>query len=117
MTHRKGVDLARGHQTTQHLAHLAAGGERGQEQLDIFHAGGNHRLQVNRGQHGDGRNLGGGGAFGNGFLETLAEQLPLSSLAGGRNDWDDAKLLPELGDSAQNGSFGHFSAQSAGEFT
>ena len=113
---RDGVNLARGHQAAQHLAHLAAGGERGQEQLDLFHAGGDHRLQVDGGKHRDGRHLGGGGAFGNGFLETQAQQLPLGRLAGSGDDRNDAKLLPELGDGAQDGAFGHFPAQSAGEF-
>jgi hypothetical protein len=104
------VDLARGYQAAQYLAYLAAGGERGQEQLHIFHAGGNHRLQVNGGKYGDGSHLGGGGAFSYGLLETLAEQLPLSSLTWGGNDRNNAKLLPELGDGAQNGSFSHFPA-------
>jgi hypothetical protein len=67
------MHLTRCNQATQNLAHLAAGGKRGQEQLDIFHTGGNYGLQVDGGQHGDGRHLGGGGPLGNGFLVTLAE--------------------------------------------
>jgi hypothetical protein len=109
------MHLTRGNQATQNLAHLAAGGKRGQEQLDIFHTGGDHGLQVDGCQHGYSRDLRGGGTLGNSFLVTLAEQLPLSSLARGRNDGDNAKLLPKLGDSAQNSGFGHFSSQCAGE--
>ena len=111
MSQRDGVDLARGDQAAQHFTHLAAGGERRQEQLDLFHAGGNHRLQVNRSKHRDGGHLRGGGAFGNGFLEAQAKQLPLRSLAGSGDNRNDAQLLPELGDGAQNGGFGDFPTQ------
>ncbi len=104
--------LAGGYQAAKHLADLAAGGQWGQEQLNLFHARGDHGLQIDGGKHGDGRNLGGGGAFGNGLLEASAEQLPLGWLAGGRNDRDDPQLLPELGNGAQNSAFGHFPAQS-----
>jgi len=94
MPQRDGVDLAGGDQAAQHFTHLAAGGERRQVELDLFHTGGDHCLQVNRGKHRDGGHLRSGGAFCNGFLEAQAEQLPLSSLAGSGDNRNDAKLLP-----------------------
>jgi hypothetical protein len=77
------MHLAGGHQAAKHFAYFAARGERRQEQLDVFHAGRDHGLQVDGGKHRDRRYLRGGCAFGNGFLEALAKQLPLGRLAGG----------------------------------
>ncbi len=45
------------------------------------------------------------------FWKRMAEQLPLGRLAGSGDDRNDAKLLPKLGDGAQNGGFGHFPTQ------
>ena len=42
--------------------------------------------------------------------------MPLGSLAGSGDDWNDAELLPEFGDGAQNSAFCHFPAQRMGEF-
>ena len=69
MAQRDGVHLAGGHQAAEHFAHLAARRQRGQEQLDLFHAGGDHRLQIDGGKHRNGRDLRGGSAFGDGLLE------------------------------------------------
>jgi hypothetical protein len=43
--------LARGYQTAQDFAHLAAGRERSQKHLDLFHAGGDNGLQIDGGKH------------------------------------------------------------------
>jgi hypothetical protein len=115
VAHRDGVHLARGNQAAQHFAHLAARGQRREEQFDLFHAGGDHSLQIDGGEHRDRSDLRGGGAFGNGFLETVAQQLPLGGLSDGGDGGDDAKLLPELGNGAQNGHFSDFAAQGMGE--
>ena len=72
-----GVHLARGHQAAKHFAHLAARGQRSQEHLHLFHAGGNDGLQIDGSKHGDGGDLRSGCAFGNGLLEASAQQLPL----------------------------------------
>ncbi len=49
------------------------------------------------------------------FWKRCAQQLPLGGLAGRRDHGNDAKLLPELGDGAQNGAFGYFPAQRMSE--
>ena len=74
---RDGVHLTGGHQPAKHFAHLAASGQRSQEQLDLFHAGGDDGLQVDGSEHRDRGDLRGGCAFGNGLLEADAQQLPL----------------------------------------
>jgi hypothetical protein len=45
------MNLARGYQTTKDFAHLAAGRERSQKHLDLFHAGGDDSLQIDGGKH------------------------------------------------------------------
>jgi len=57
VAHGDGVHLPRGYQAAQHFAHLAAGGQRSQEHLHLFHAGGDDGLQVDGGEHGDGGDL------------------------------------------------------------
>ena len=111
MAERDGVNLACGDQSAQNFAHLAARGERSKEHLDLFHAGGDHGLQVDGGKHGDRGDLRGGSAFGDGLLEAGAQQLPFGGLPGSGDDRNDAQLLPELGDGAQNGDFSHFAAE------
>lgn len=51
VTQRDGVNLTCGDQSAQHLTHFAACGKRGEEELNFFHAGGDDRLQVDRGEH------------------------------------------------------------------
>jgi hypothetical protein len=111
MAHCDGVDLARRHQTAQHLAHLAASGQRSQEQLNLFHTGGNHGLQIDRSQDRDGCYLRRRRTLGNGLLIALAQKLPFGGLAWRRDDWNDPELLPQLGDGTQHGPFGHFAAE------
>jgi hypothetical protein len=43
--------LARGDQSAENFAHLAAGRERSQKHLNLFHAGGDNCLQVDGGKH------------------------------------------------------------------
>ena len=111
MAERNGVDLASGDQAAQNFTDLAACCERGQEHLHFFHACGDDCLQVDRSKHGDGGDLRSGRALSNRLLEARAEELPFGSGAGSRDDRDDAKLLPKLGDGAQNSAFCDFAAQ------
>jgi len=109
------MNLTSGYQAAQNFANLAARRQWGKEQLNLFHAGRNHCLQVDRGQYRDGRDLRCGGAFRNGLLESCPKQLPLSRLADGGNNGNDAKLLPKLGNGAQNSAFSYFPSQRVGE--
>ncbi len=105
------MDLAGGDQAAQHFAHLASCGQRSQEELNLFHAGGDYRLKIDGGKHRNGRDLRRRGAFGDGLLIAMAKKLPLGRLAGCRNRWDDPQLLPEFGDGADNRGFAHFAAE------
>ena len=51
MAEREGVHLPGRHESTNDFAYFAAGRERGEEQLHIFHAGGDDRLQVDGGKY------------------------------------------------------------------
>jgi hypothetical protein len=51
MAQGNGMYLTRSDQAAKDFTHLAAGSKRGQEQLNLFHAGGDNRLQVDRSKH------------------------------------------------------------------
>jgi hypothetical protein len=84
------VYLTGGHQAAEHFADLAARSERGQEELNLFHAGRDDGLQIDGRENRNGRDLRGRGAFGNCLLETRAQQLPLGGLPDRRDNGDDA---------------------------
>jgi hypothetical protein len=88
------MDLARGYQSAQYLAHFASRGQWGKKKLNLFHARSDYSLEINRCEDGNRSDLGGRCALGNGFLIALAKQLPLRRLACSRNRGNDAKLLP-----------------------
>ena len=77
------MHLPGSHQSAKHFAHFAAGGQRSQEHLNLFHAGGDDCLQIDGSEHGDRGDLRGGGTLGNGLLEARAQQLPLCGLSRG----------------------------------
>ena len=74
------MDLPRGHQTAQHFAHFAASGKRSQEQLNLFHAGRNHSLQIDRSKHRDRRHLRGGCALSNCLLVAMTQAAAIWQL-------------------------------------
>jgi hypothetical protein len=111
MAQRDGVYLTGCNQSAQHFTHLAAGSKRREEELYIFHGGGDDGLQIDGSENRDGGDLRGGCALGNGLLEALAEQLPLRCFAGSADDRDNAQLLPELGDGAQHCCLSNFAAK------
>jgi hypothetical protein len=51
MAQRDGVYLACRDKAADDFPYLAAGSEGGQEELNIFHAGGNHGLQIDGGKY------------------------------------------------------------------
>jgi len=106
-----GVDLPGCDQAANDFAYLAARGERGEEQLHVFHAGSDGGLQVDGGKYRNSRYLRGGSSLGDSALEARAEQLPLGGLAAGGNDRNDAELLPEFGNGADHCGLGDFLAK------
>ncbi len=106
------MNLPGRYQAAKHFPHFAAGSERGQEEFDFFHAGGDDGLQIDRRKYRNCRDLRGGSTFCDGLLKALAQQLPLGGLSGRGNDRNDTELLPKFSDGAQNGGFGHFATQS-----
>lgn len=111
MAKRYGMHLPGGDETAEDFAYLAARCERGQEQLDVFHAGSDYGLQVNGREDRDGRDLRSGCSLGNGFLEAEPEQLPLGRLAGRGDDRNNTELLPKLSNGTEHGGFRNFPAQ------
>jgi hypothetical protein len=106
------MDLTRGDKATQYFAHLAPRGQRGEEELNLFHAGGDYGLEIDGGKHRNRRDLRRRGAFSDGLLIAMAKKLPFGRLSCCRNRGNDAELLPEFGDGANNRGFAHFASKS-----
>jgi hypothetical protein len=109
------INLARGGQTAQNLANLAAAGQGAQEDLDLFAGCGNHRRQIDGGKHGYCRNLRGAGSLLHGLHVFGLQQMPLAGLAllGLRID---AQLRPKFVNCAQCRCLGNLAAKLRLEF-
>jgi len=105
------VYLAGCHQPADDFAYLASGRKWSEEELDLFHSRGDNRLQIDGGKYRNCSDLRSGSALSDCALEADAEQLPLGGLPLGSNHGDDAKLLPKLGDGANDSRFRDFTTE------
>jgi hypothetical protein len=105
------VNLPRGSQAAHRFPHARTGRYRGKKDLDLFARGGVDRLQVHGYQQRKRGHLRGTGGRCERIPVSHAQQLPLRRLARFPMHRANAQCLPELGQRAQNGSFGDLAPQ------
>ena len=99
-------ELAGGEERVDDVANARAGGDGGEEGFDVLFAGYDGLAEIERDER---RESGGLAGVGSGF-DLLGEagggELPLGGCAVGLRDGQDAEVLPEFGESAEDGGFG-----------
>ena len=110
-----GIELAGGDERVDDVADTRTGGQRGEEGFDLGLGGYDGLAEVEGDERGESGGLTG---VGSGF-ELLGEagggELPEGWSAVLLGDGEDAEVLPELGEGAEDGGFGDLFAELGGE--
>ena len=110
-----GFKLACGEERVDDVADARAGGEGREEGLDLFFGRDDGLAEVERDEC---RERGGLAGVGSGFDllgETGGGELPEGGCAVGLRDGEDAEVLPEFGEGAEDGGLGDLFAELGGE--
>ncbi len=108
-------ELSGAGQGVDDVANAGPGCERGEEGLDVG-LGGEERLrEIEADEGGKGGGLSGVGTSLELFGEAGGDRLPECGAAGGVGDGEDAEVLPELAEGAEDGGLGDLLAECGGE--
>ena len=110
-----GFELAGGEQRVDDVADARAGGEGREEGLDLFFGGDDGLAEIERDEGGEGGGLAGVGSGFDLLGEAGGGELPEGGCAVGLGDGEDAEVLPELGERAEDGGLGDLFAELGGE--
>ena len=110
-----GLELAGGEERVDDVADARSCGERREEGLDLFFGRDDGLAEVERDES---RESGGLSGVGSGFDllgEAGGDEFPKGGCAVGWRDGEDAEMLPELGEGAEDGGLGDLFTELRGE--